>query len=95
MVTPFDKLGEIDFNATRTLVNYLIENGTDGLVVAGTTGESPTLTTEEKVKLFQFVVETAAGRVPVIAGTMTERTAEVGGSCRKVPLLRDFRNTFA
>lgn len=69
MVTPFDQNGEIDFEATRTLVNYLLANGTDGLVVSGTTGESPTLTTEEKVALFKFVVEVVAGRVPVIAGT--------------------------
>jgi 4-hydroxy-tetrahydrodipicolinate synthase len=74
MVTPFDQNGEIDFNATRLLVNYLIDNGSDGLVVAGTTGESPTLTTDEKVKLFQFVVEVAAGRVPVIAGTGSNNT---------------------
>ncbi|MEI2443960.1 dihydrodipicolinate synthase family protein, partial [Priestia megaterium] len=53
MVTPFDQNGEIDFNATKTLVEHLITNGTDSLVVAGTTGESPTLTTEEKIKLFQ------------------------------------------
>lgn len=74
MVTPFDQHGEIDYNATRTLVNYLIANGTDGLVVAGTTGESPTLTTEEKIALFKFVVEVAAGRVPVIAGTGSNNT---------------------
>lgn len=74
MVTPFDQSGEIDFNATRTLVNYLIANGTDGLVVAGTTGESPTLSTDEKVALFKFVVEAAAGRVPVIAGTGSNNT---------------------
>jgi 4-hydroxy-tetrahydrodipicolinate synthase len=74
MVTPFDQQGEVDYNATRTLVNYLIANGTDGLVVAGTTGESPTLTTEEKVSLFKFVVDVAAGRVPVIAGTGSNNT---------------------
>ena len=74
MVTPFDQHGEIDYNATRTLVNYLIANGTDGLVVAGTTGESPTLTTDEKVSLFKFVVDVAAGRVPVIAGTGSNNT---------------------
>jgi 4-hydroxy-tetrahydrodipicolinate synthase len=74
MVTPFDQNGEIDFEATRTLVNYLLANGTDGLVVSGTTGESPTLTTEEKVALFKFVVEVVAGRVPVIAGTGSYNT---------------------
>ncbi|WP_318509026.1 4-hydroxy-tetrahydrodipicolinate synthase [Bacillus sp. T3] len=74
MVTPFDQNGEIDFNATRTLVNHLIANGTDGIVVAGTTGESPTLTSDEKVALFQFVVEIVDGRVPVIAGTGSNNT---------------------
>lgn len=74
MVTPFDQNGEMDFNATRTLVNYLIANGSDGLVISGTTGESPTLTTEEKVELFKFVVEVVDGRVPVIAGTGSNNT---------------------
>jgi 4-hydroxy-tetrahydrodipicolinate synthase len=74
MVTPFDQHGEIDYHAARTLINYLIDNGTDGLVVAGTTGESPTLTTEEKISLFKFVVEVAASRVPVIAGTGSNNT---------------------
>jgi 4-hydroxy-tetrahydrodipicolinate synthase len=74
MVTPFDQNGEIDFSAARNLVNYLLANGTDGLVVSGTTGESPTLTTEEKVALFKCVVEVVAGRVPVIAGTGSNNT---------------------
>ncbi|MED3760759.1 4-hydroxy-tetrahydrodipicolinate synthase [Peribacillus frigoritolerans] len=74
MVTPFNHNEEVDFNATRTLVNYLIANGSDGLVIAGTTGESPTLTQEEKVDLFKFVVEVVDGRVPVIAGTGSNNT---------------------
>ncbi len=74
MVTPFDQNGDIDFQSTRELINYLIDNGTEGLVVAGTTGESPTLTTEEKVELFKFVVEVVDGRVPVIAGTGSNNT---------------------
>ncbi|MFJ7726438.1 4-hydroxy-tetrahydrodipicolinate synthase [Neobacillus sp. NPDC097160] len=74
MVTPFDQNGEVDFDATKELVNYLIANGSDGLVVAGTTGESPTLTNEEKVALFKYVVEVVDGRVPVIAGTGSNNT---------------------
>lgn len=74
MVTPFDQDGEIDIRETKNLVNYLIANGTDGLVVAGTTGESATLSTDEKIELFKLVVEAAAGRVPVIAGTGTNST---------------------
>ncbi|MED4223834.1 4-hydroxy-tetrahydrodipicolinate synthase [Neobacillus cucumis] len=88
MVTPFDEKGEVDYSATKALVNHLINNGTEALVVSGTTGESPTLTTEEKVSLFKLVVEEAAGRIPVIAGTgsnntrasiqLTKLAAEVG-----------------
>ncbi|WP_338469487.1 4-hydroxy-tetrahydrodipicolinate synthase [Niallia sp. XMNu-256] len=74
MVTPFDEHGDIDFNATRNLVSHLIDNGSDGLVVAGTTGESPTLSTEEKVELFKFVVDIVDNRVPVIAGTGSYNT---------------------
>lgn len=74
MVTPFDNNGNIDFEKTTLLVNYLIKNGTDSLVVAGTTGESPTLSTEEKLALFSHVVEVAAGRIPVIAGTGSNNT---------------------
>lgn len=76
MVTPFDQDGNVDFKATKSLVNYLLANGTDGIVVAGTTGESPTLSTEEKKALFECVVETANGRAPVIAGTGSNNTSE-------------------
>jgi len=76
MVTPFDEQEEIDFDATHNLINHLIESGSDSLVVAGTTGESPTLTHDEKIHLFQFTAQRAAGRVPVIAGTGTNSTKE-------------------
>lgn len=74
MVTPFDKKGHIDFAKTTQLVNYLIENGTDSLVVAGTTGESPTLSKEEKLALFNHVVKVVNKRIPVIAGTGSNNT---------------------
>lgn len=74
MVTPFDNKGHIDFAKTTQLINYLIENGTESLVVAGTTGESPTLTKEEKIALFQHVVKVVDKRVPVIAGTGSNNT---------------------
>lgn len=74
MVTPFDNKGEIDFLATELLINHLINNGTDALVVSGTTGESPTLTTDEKVDLFKFVVKVVDGKIPVIAGTGSNNT---------------------
>ncbi|MEH7494455.1 4-hydroxy-tetrahydrodipicolinate synthase [Neobacillus niacini] len=74
MVTPFDKKGHIDFSKTTQLVNYLIDNGTESLVVAGTTGESPTLSKEEKLALFDHVVKVVAKRIPVIAGTGSNNT---------------------
>jgi 4-hydroxy-tetrahydrodipicolinate synthase len=74
MVTPFDKKGHIDFTKTTQLINHLIDNGTDSIVVAGTTGESPTLSKEEKIALFQHVVKVVDKRVPVIAGTGSNNT---------------------
>ncbi|ART76396.1 4-hydroxy-tetrahydrodipicolinate synthase [Sutcliffiella horikoshii] len=74
MVTPFDNKGNIDFEKTTQLINYLIKNGTDSVVVAGTTGESPTLSTEEKLALFSHVVKIVDGRIPVIAGTGSNNT---------------------
>lgn len=74
MVTPFDTNGDIDFPATEKLIEHLIANGSDGLVVAGTTGESPTLTAAEKLALFKFTAEKVGGRIPVIAGTGSNDT---------------------
>ncbi|UOQ47820.1 4-hydroxy-tetrahydrodipicolinate synthase [Gracilibacillus caseinilyticus] len=74
MVTPFDKHNQIDFNITTQLVEHLIASGTDGLVVAGTTGESPTLSHQEKIDLFQHVIKVVNGRVPIIAGTGSNNT---------------------
>jgi 4-hydroxy-tetrahydrodipicolinate synthase len=74
MVTPFDKNGKIDFDQTTKLVKHLINNGTEGLVVAGTTGESPILTSDEKLLLFSHVVNIVNGEIPVIAGTGSNNT---------------------
>ncbi|WP_227395491.1 4-hydroxy-tetrahydrodipicolinate synthase [Jeotgalibacillus aurantiacus] len=74
MTTPFDEHNKVDYGRVEQLVNYLIDHGSDSLVVAGTTGESPTLTFDEKVELFKFVVKTADKRVPVIAGTGSNTT---------------------
>lgn len=74
MVTPFDSKGNIDFNKTTQLIEYLLANGTDSLVVGGTTGESPTLTSEEKIALFRHAVKVVNKRVPVIAGTGSNNT---------------------
>ncbi|HHY74835.1 MAG TPA: 4-hydroxy-tetrahydrodipicolinate synthase [Bacillus bacterium] len=74
MVTPFNEQGAVDFNKVDKVVNHLIANGTEGIVVAGTTGESPTLSSDEKVALFKHVVEVVNGRVPVLAGTGSNNT---------------------
>jgi 4-hydroxy-tetrahydrodipicolinate synthase len=74
MVTPFDQNGQIDWQGTEQLVNHLLANGTDAIVVAGTTGESPTLSTNEKVQLFKHVVSIVDNRAIVIAGTGSNNT---------------------
>ncbi|MHA6529196.1 4-hydroxy-tetrahydrodipicolinate synthase [Paenibacillus sp. BAC0078] len=75
MVTPFDGAGEINWEAASRLVDYLIEEQkSEALVVCGTTGESPTLSDEEKLELFAFVLEKAAGRCKIIAGTGSNNT---------------------
>ncbi|KIL50526.1 dihydrodipicolinate synthase [Jeotgalibacillus alimentarius] len=74
MATPFDQENNIDTSRLEKLINYLIENGTDSLVVAGTTGESPTLSFEEKIHLFKQTVKIVNGRIPVVAGTGTNNT---------------------
>jgi 4-hydroxy-tetrahydrodipicolinate synthase len=73
MVTPFDERGELDLDAAVELANWLVENGSDGLVLAGTTGESPTMTESEELVLFRTVRE--AVTVPVVAGTGSNSTA--------------------
>ena len=75
MVTPFSANGGIDFEATEKLIEHLLSTGSDSLVVSGTTGESPTLSTAEKLQLIKFVVEKVKNRVPVIAGTGSNNTA--------------------
>jgi 4-hydroxy-tetrahydrodipicolinate synthase len=75
MVTPFSEDGSIDFVATEKLIEHLLATGTESLVVCGTTGESPTLSTDEKLELIRFVVEKVNKRVPIIAGTGSNNTA--------------------
>ena len=74
MVTPFGVDGAVDLERFRELASFLVENGSDGLVVCGTTGESPTLSDEEKLELFRSAVETVGDRATVIAGTGTYDT---------------------
>lgn len=76
LVTPFHKDGSLDEKALRKLVDFQIDQGISGLVPVGTTGESPTLTHQEHHQVIDIVIEQAAGRVPVIAGTGSNSTAE-------------------
>ncbi|WP_188648614.1 4-hydroxy-tetrahydrodipicolinate synthase [Marinithermofilum abyssi] len=75
MITPFTTDGAIDWPRVKDTMEHLIQTGTETLVVAGTTGESPTLSHEEKVELFRFCADEAKGRVKVIAGTGSNNTA--------------------
>jgi 4-hydroxy-tetrahydrodipicolinate synthase len=68
LVTPFRKEGEVDYNALQKLVEFQINNGTDYLVVQGTTGESVTLTESEKVSVLEFVIEINNNRLPIVLG---------------------------
>jgi 4-hydroxy-tetrahydrodipicolinate synthase len=88
MVTPFDKDGALDEDAAVRLMHHLLENGSDGLVLAGTTGESPTLTDEEKCRLWELAVTETRRDAIIVAGTgtydtrhsveLTERATEIG-----------------
>jgi len=88
LVTPFTEQGEIDFPALDGLVDFHLENGSDGLVVAGTTGESATLSRQEFTAVLSRVIKRAEGRLPILAGTgsastqaaieQTGRAAELG-----------------
>jgi 4-hydroxy-tetrahydrodipicolinate synthase len=75
MVTPFDGEGNVDYEQARRLARALLDSGSDGVVVAGTTGEAPTLSHGEKLRLFAAVKEAVGGRGAVLGGTGTNSTA--------------------
>ncbi|EHS3944279.1 4-hydroxy-tetrahydrodipicolinate synthase [Listeria monocytogenes] len=88
MVTPIHpKKDKVCKKRIHHLVNHLIKNGSDGLVIAGTTGESPTLSHDEKIKLFRQVIETNDGRAKLIAGTGSNNTAETIAFTKEVATL--------
>ena len=76
IVTPMSEGGALDLDALRRLIDWHIAEGTDGIVIVGTTGESPTVTFDEHCLLIRIAVEQATGRVPVIAGTGANSTVE-------------------
>jgi 4-hydroxy-tetrahydrodipicolinate synthase len=75
IVTPFRDDGSVDYDRFRDLALHLLDNGSDGFVVAGTTGESPTLTDDERLELFRVALDAVGGRGTVVAGTGTYSTA--------------------
>jgi 4-hydroxy-tetrahydrodipicolinate synthase len=75
IVTPFDSSGAVDYERFRALASHLVESGSDGVVVAGTTGESPTLSDDERIELVAAAVDAVGERATVVAGTGTYATA--------------------
>ena len=84
LVTPFKHNGEVDFEALSKIVEFNIQNGTDYLVISGTTGESVTITKEEKSEIIQNIIKTNAGRLPLVIGIGGNNTKEV---------VRELKNT--
>jgi 4-hydroxy-tetrahydrodipicolinate synthase len=87
MVTPFTDEGELNYDEAARLADYLATHGSDGLVVCGTTGESPTLTWQEEYELFRVVRDAVAGRAKVIAGTGSNSTREAIEATKKAAQL--------
>lgn len=85
LVTPFNDDFSIDFDALRKLARYQIDNGTDFLVVQGTTGESPVLTWEEKLKVLDTVIDENKGELKVVFGVGGNNTMAIGELLKKVP----------
>ena len=84
LVTPFKEDGSINFEALPKLIEHLLAHHTEGLIIAGTTGESPTLTHEEELELFAVVQKIVKGRVPLIAGIGTNDTRDSVEFAREV-----------
>lgn len=86
LATPFQQDGNIDYAALERIIEHVITGGVDFLLTLGTTGETPTLSNEEKTDLIRFTVEKAAGRVPVIAGIGGNNTREIIHHIETYPL---------
>ena len=84
VITPFTSSLEVDYKSLRQLINYLIENDIDYLVAMGTTAESPTISVEEKKKIFDCFVKTTANRVPLVMGLGGNNTAALAQSLQEV-----------
>ena len=76
IVTPFDENGDINYDMLTDLLEWHVKEGTDGIIILGTTGEAPTLSKEEKLAVFKHTVDVIDGRIPVIAGTGSNNTQD-------------------
>src|SRR5271154_198655 len=74
LITPFTEDDKVDYEAIHELVVWHVESGTDGIVLCGTTGEAPTLSEEEQIRIFKTGVSASKGRIPIYAGTGTYNT---------------------
>ncbi|MFZ4557085.1 MAG: 4-hydroxy-tetrahydrodipicolinate synthase [Pseudanabaena sp.] len=83
MITPFDREGNVDYARAEQLAVHLVENGTDTIVVCGTTGESPTLSWDEEYKLFTVLQQAIAGKAKIMAGTGSNSTSEAIAATQK------------
>ena len=89
MVTPFKENGDVDYDSLEKLVNHLINNGSDAILVAGTTGECPTLTHEEEWEVLKFVLKAVDGRVKVVMGTGAAVDVAIMNKC--ISIIRGLR----
>ncbi|HCD07043.1 MAG TPA: 4-hydroxy-tetrahydrodipicolinate synthase [Lactobacillus sp.] len=76
IITPFDEHEQIDYEALKKLTEYLLSTGSQGFVIGGTTGETPTLSDDEKIELYQKFAQIVHGRVPIVAGAGSNNTAQ-------------------
>lgn len=86
IVTPFTKSGKIDFSALESLINFIIKNGVEYIVTLGTTGETPTLSKEEKIEIVEFTYDKVDSRVPVVVGVGGNNTHELVKDLETMPL---------
>ncbi len=87
MVTPFAEDGSVNYGVAEKLANHLVENGSDGLVICGTTGESPTLSWSEEYELFKVVKQAVGSKAKIIAGTGSNSTSEAIAATQKAAKL--------
>jgi len=88
LVTPFNVNGKVDYKGLQKLVEFQINNGTNYLVVQGTTGESVTLTNDEKIAVLDYIIEINAGKLPILLGVGGNSTSDV---CNKIKFFSDYK----